>query len=156
MPTIVIGADTAPGRAIVEAMHSESPEVRAFVTNPEAAAALKAAGTKVAVGDLTDESHVAAAARGTFCAILVGEAASDDRARAFAGSVTAVVTGWASALKEAGTTRAIWVGDPLSSLDTLAGAVSEVRTVETTGRDLADVVRDVLAADAAHIGAVET
>jgi hypothetical protein len=52
-----------------------------------------------------------------FCAVLVVEAALDDRERSFAADAAAVTAGWAEAVRNAGVRRVIWVGrtDPLPS-----------------------------------------
>ena len=84
MPVIVIGADTTLGAEITNGLVPRDGEVRAFVTDPEAARALRDLGIKVAVGDVSDGSHVGGAALNCFCAILIADATSDDRERAFA------------------------------------------------------------------------
>ena len=149
MPTIVIGADTDLGVAIANALLGESPEVRAFVTDPEAAGTLKAMHAKVAVGDVSDAWHVAAAATNTFCAVVMAEAAVDVRDRAFADDEKAVVETWAIAIAEAGPVRAIWVGEELPGMGQVEAAVSDFSAVPIRGRPHEDVVSDVLAADAA-------
>ena len=148
MPTIVIGADTDLGVAIANALLGESPEVRAFVTDPEAAGALKAMHAKVAVGDVSDTWHVVAAATNTFCAVVMAEAAVDVRDRAFADDEKAVVETWAIAIAiaiaEAGPVRAIWVGEELPGMGQVEAAVSDFSAVPTRGRPHQDVVSDVL------------
>lgn len=66
MPVLVVGAETAAGRAAVRALARGRGEVRAFAdaaaTDEDGAAALRALGAKVAVGDLDDEAHLEAAA----------------------------------------------------------------------------------------------
>ena len=128
MPVIVVGADTDVGDAVVEIVRLSAPEVRAFVTDEDAAASLKERGVKVAIGDVSDSSHVEAAALNCFCAVLVTEAALDGRERAFADHSDAVVAGWAGAARNAGVQRVIWVtggegGKPLPE------SVGEVATV---------------------------
>lgn len=110
MPAIVVGADTAVGRAIVAALIEPDREVRAFVTDPVAADELKALGVKVALGDVSDPSHIAGACTRCFSVILVTEAATDARERSFARTPGAVLDGWASAAAEADVDRVIWVG----------------------------------------------
>ena len=97
MPVIVVGADTDIGDAIVTIVRRSAPEVRAFITDEDAATGLQERGVKVAVGDVSDSSHVEAAALNCFCAVLVTEAALDGRERAFADHADAVVAGWAGA-----------------------------------------------------------
>lgn len=111
MPVIVVGADTDTGRAILDGLFDGRREVRAFVTSESVGADLKDAGFKVAIGDVTDESHVEAAATACFSAILMTEAAIDDRERSFAQTPGQVLAGWARAVEGAGVTRVIWVGD---------------------------------------------
>ena len=114
MPVIVIGADTAPGTAIIDTMTAPDREIRAFVSDPEVAASLRERGVKVALGDVSDDSHVEMAALNCFTAVLVAEAARDERERAFASSEIDVLRGWARAVAAAAVRRVIWVyeGDP--------------------------------------------
>lgn len=141
MPVIVVGADTPTGEAIVTSLLSRGGEIRAFVTNAAGGAALRAQGAKVAVGDLSDGSHVAAAAYRAFTAVLVEASAEDGRPYAFAASATGVLTTWVDALREASVQRAIWVGDPPPSL--IAGSAQEVTVVVPAGRADGDVAREV-------------
>lgn len=107
MPVIVVGADTPVGQAIIDALIEPDREVRAFVTDPAAAESLKRRGVKVALGDVSDPSHIEGAATHCFSAVLVTEAAGDDRERAFATDPEAVLGGWADAVGSV--QRAIWV-----------------------------------------------
>jgi putative NADH-flavin reductase len=136
MPVLVVGADTAPGRRIIEALVEPDREVRAFVTDVEAAPDLRARGVKVAIGDVSDDSHVAAAATNCFSAVLIAEAASDDRERAFAATPEDVLRGWAGAVTSSGVTRAIWVyeGEPPQI------GVPEVATIDPADPGLAERV----------------
>lgn len=111
MPVIVVGADTREGRAIVEGMVEPGREVRAFVTDIDVAAELRRAGVKVALGDVSDDSHVQGASINCFTAVLVTEAARDDRERSFASTEEKVLQGWANAIASSGVTRVIWVCD---------------------------------------------
>ena len=77
MPVIVIGADTPVGDTIVEAVSRSAAEVRAFISDDRRADDLKTMNVKVALGDISDSSHLEAAALNCFCAILVVEAATD-------------------------------------------------------------------------------
>ena len=101
MPVIVIGADTPLGRATMEELLPRSSEVRAFVTSPEAAASLRSRGVKVALGDVSDGSHVGGAALNAYCAVLIAEAAADDRERAFADNPESVISTWVDGLNDA-------------------------------------------------------
>lgn len=109
MPVMVIGADTPTGRRLVEALAGNHPEVRAFVTDPGVAGDLKGRGIKVATGDVSDHGHVAAACTNVFTAVLVTEAATDERDRSFAAGPDDVLAGWVEAVEDAGVTRVIWV-----------------------------------------------
>ena len=111
MPAIVIGADSEAGLAILEGLQEPNREVRAFVTDEDVGLHLKEKGFKVAIGDVSDESHVEAAAMRCFSAILVTEAAVDARERSFLDSPQEVIGSWATAVSAAGVTRAIWVTD---------------------------------------------
>jgi nucleoside-diphosphate-sugar epimerase len=140
----VVGADTPSGQAITAALLTGGGEVRAFVTDRTAGIALKEHGVKVAIGDLSDGSHVGAAALAAFTAVLIEEAASDGRPHAFARDAESVLAGWTTALREAEVARAIWVGDPDPSL--VALSAPEMRVVAASGRsdiDIADEVADL-------------
>lgn len=111
MPVIVVGADTRQGRALVEGLLGPGREVRAFVTDIGAATELKKAGVKVALGDVSDDSHIQGATLNCFTAVMVTEAARDERERSFASSEQHVLVGWANAVAASGVTRVIWVHD---------------------------------------------
>ena len=150
MPVIVLGADTRLGTAIVEGLLPEAAEVRAFVTDRAVARSLKARGVKVAIGDVSDESHVGSAVTNAFCAILLVEAATDDRERSFASSPSQVVAAWAAALKGAGTTRVILVGDRDADRDEVGPPVGQFASVAVAGRNLEDIVSEVLELEGAR------
>lgn len=149
MPVIVIGADTEAGRAIVPALQPSSGEIRLFVTD-EAVGEDYRLLHKVAVGDVSDGSHVGGAAIGTFCAVVVASAAHDDRERHFAPTPGAVFAQWADGLKDAAVGRIIVVGRPdeIPNPDPLAATGAQYIMVETTGRDLTDMAAQVAAAEA--------
>jgi putative NADH-flavin reductase len=109
MPVIVVGADTNVGLAIIDALYRPQREVRAFVSDETVAGRLRQMAIKVALGDVSDDTHVEAAATRCFSAILVAEAATDDRERSFSTSPDQVFNGWGRAIGDAGVTRAIWV-----------------------------------------------
>lgn len=120
MPVLVVGADTAVGRAAVAALAPAASQVRAFVTDPDATDELRDLGATVAVGDVSDASHLAGAALGAFSAILIAEAASDDRVRSFAGDEVEVYDAWVEAVRDGGVRRVIWIGhDKAPALDDL-------------------------------------
>jgi len=109
VPIIVIGADTSAGREILKGLQQPKREVRAFVTDENVGSTLKKTGFKVAIGDVSDESHVETASFGCFSAILIAEAAVDDRERSFAATADEVLTGWARAIVNSEVTRVIWI-----------------------------------------------
>ncbi len=108
---IVVGADTAPGNALIEALDATAREIRVFVTDETEALELKARGFKVATGDVSDHTHVEAAATRCFSAVLISEAARDERERSFADTSQEVLEGWAMAVSNSNVTRVIWVTD---------------------------------------------
>ena len=110
MPVIVIGADTPEGTEVTRFLATPGREVRAFVSDPGIAGELKGLGVKVAIGDVSDESHVGAAALQCFSAVLMTVAAIDDRERSFSRTPQEVLDGWGRAIAEAGVRRGIWVG----------------------------------------------
>ena len=128
MPVIVIGADTPVGDAVVQTVSRSAAEIRAFVSDERSVDRLKKRSVKVALGDISDSSHVEAAGLNCFCAILVVEAAIDERERAFAGDLREVLEGWAEAIRNAGVQRAIWVGTAGTLLHVPA-STPEVATV---------------------------
>ena len=109
MPVIVVGADTDSGEAIVEELSQPGREVRVFVSDDSRVDRYRAQGLKVALGDVSDDSHIWGAATRCFSAVLITEAADDDRERSFARSPQAVLQGWADAVTRAGVRRVIWV-----------------------------------------------
>lgn len=109
MPVIVVGADTKPGLNVIDALIDPGREVRAFVSDPGISGDLRSRGVKVALGDLSDDSHIEAAALHCFTGVLVGEAARDGRERAFAKTEAEVLDAWGRAMVSAGVHRVIWV-----------------------------------------------
>lgn len=143
MPVIVVGADTPPGLAILDGLHNPPREVRAFVSDEDTGFDLKQRGFKVALGDVSDEGHVEAALTSCFSAVLVAEAATDSRERAFAGSSQEVLEGWARAVTRSQVSRVIWVIEGSAP----AATSSEVATVDPAAGDL---VAKVVALDDAQ------
>ena len=142
MPVIVVGADTAVGSSIIDALTEPDREVRAFVTDVDESIRLKAKGVKVALGDVSDPSHVGGACLNCFTAVLITEAAEDGRERAFARDRLTVLEGWAEAAREAAVTRVIWVDAdgrlPMTGIDQTA-------VVDPTSSE--DVAADVVRLD---------
>ena len=145
MPVIVVGADTPLGNAAVDALLPGAAELRAFVSDPEAIEPLKARGIKVAIGDISDGSHVGGAALNAFCAVLVATAAVDERERSFADSAEAVVAAWAEGVSDARVHRVIWVDDGSVSgvEDLLAEAAVEFAVVATGGRSAEEAAAEI-------------
>ena len=143
MPVIVVGADTSQGRAVVNRLVEPGREVRAFVSDPDAGAELRELGVKVALGDVSDDSHVQGACLNCFTAVLITEAALDKRERSFAINERQVLEGWAAAAAASGVTRVIWVHDG----EPPPVRVKEVRTVSP---DHPDLVTEVSALDDAR------
>lgn len=108
---IVVGADTLAGESILAELGQTEREVRVFVTDESKAQELRSLGYKVATGDVSDDSHVEGAALRCFSAVLVAEAAHDDRERSFASTPEQVMSGWARAVTSAGVRRVIWITD---------------------------------------------
>lgn len=146
MPVIVVGADTDIGERILEGLHDPAREIRVFVTDETRALQMRERGYKVALGDVSDESHVEAAATRCFSAVLVAEAARDSRERSFADDPTTVLRGWANAVRNSRVSRVIWVIDE----EHPATGVGEVAVVRSDDPDLGDVVANL--DDAQSIG----
>jgi putative NADH-flavin reductase len=131
MPVIVIGADTRHGPAIVEALLPRNGEVRVFVTDEAAARDFRVKGAKAAIGDVSDGSHVGGTALNAFCAVLLADAAEDERIRSFASAPGEVLDGWAEGLRDAKVRRVIFV--PGTDVDqptvALASCAPEFATV---------------------------
>ena len=147
MPVIVIGADTPTGEAVMEALLPRDGEVRAFVSDTAHAAALKDRGVKVAIGDVSDGSHIGGAAMRAFCAIAAVEAAHDERERSFAKTSDDVVAAWAEGLTDAGIRRVIVLDDGSTDVASLMSAAGETAIVPVAGVD--DWVTSVAALEAA-------
>jgi len=144
VPVIVVGADTSAGQAILQRLQKPEREVRAFVSDERVGAQLKKSGFKVALGDVSDESHIETASTRCFSAILIAEAAMDDRERSFAGTVDEVLGGWARAVVNSEVTRVIWV----SQADHPRTPTREVARVDP---DDPELVEKVVALDDAQV-----
>lgn len=146
MPVIVIGADTPTGRAIVRRLAAAGGEVRAFVSAVPEAEELRGRGVKVACGDVSDASHVGAAAAGAFSAILIPAAAADGRRLSFA-TPAGAVAGWVLAADAAGVTRLIVVGQ---AVDLPVGGGPQIVVVPTAGRTDDEIAAAVAVLDEAE------
>ncbi len=136
MPVIVVGADTTWGAAVVPALQPASGEVRVFVSDTAVGDRYRSSA-KVAIGDLSDGSHVGGAAIGAFCAVVMATAAHDDRERGFAATAAAVFAQWADGLKDAAISRIIVVGslDEIPNPDPLCDIGAEYHYVDTSDGD---------------------
>jgi hypothetical protein len=152
MPVIIVGADTPLGEKVVAAFDPLRREVRAFVTDVASAERLKRSHVKVAVGDVSDGSHVGGAALRSFSAVLLAEAATDGRERSFASTADGVVAAWVQGLHDAGVERVIWVDDGSvpSAAETLGRSGAQVAHVTTRDRSDQDVVDEITALDDAE------
>lgn len=150
MPVIVIGADTELGAAAVEALLPGVGELRAFISDAEQIEPLKARGIKVAIGDVSDGSHIGGAALNAFCAVLVATATCDGRERSFATRPEDVTAAWAEGLRDAGVHRAIWVDDGSvpGAAATFAAAAPEFAEVTVGERPAAEVAAEIASLEA--------
>ncbi|MCP3973723.1 MAG: hypothetical protein GY720_04440 [bacterium] len=151
MPVIIVGADTPLGAATVDALLPRPSEVHAFVTSPDFAIELRSRGVKVALGDISDGSHLGGAALNAFCAVLIGQAATDERERSFATDRDGVLAAWADGLVDAGVKRIILVDDypPPEQMTTAQAQFAQVLTTE---REPAEVAQEITALeDAAQL-----
>lgn len=137
----MVGADHPIGQEIVKALLGPGREVRAFVSDPIVAVELRAAGTKVAIGDLSDEGHVAAAATNCFSIAYVAPAIADGRELAFL-PAEAIPEAWAQVAADAAITRAIWVGQGIPVFN-----IREVAEVAIEGIDLQTIATEVARLD---------
>jgi nucleoside-diphosphate-sugar epimerase len=147
MPVIVVGADTEIGLASIDGLLARPGEVRAFVSDPTIGVSLKKRGVKVALGDVSDPSHVEAAALYCFSAVLIGEAAHDDRERSFASTPKDVIDGWASAVGAAQVRRHIWVVDNATAVLVPDAPNVEQAIVSCDNRPETDIAAEVIALD---------
>jgi len=151
MPVIVVGADTDLGRAIVPALRPASGEIRLFASDAEAVAGYRSFA-KVAVGDVSDGTHVGGAAFGAFCAIVIAAAAQDDRERGFAANPADVFAQWVEGLGDARVARIILVGstDEIPEPTGLEGLDAQFIRVDTRDKNVDAVAAEVVAAEAAR------
>lgn len=133
---MIVGADTTTGHAITERFLDPRREVRVFVSDPDAAAQFREVGAKVAIGDVSDDTHIAGACLNCFSVVLVAEAATDERERAFAADPHKVMKAWARAVDTASVSRVIWVTDD----DPPPVEVEEVAVVESAQPDVPEAV----------------
>lgn len=151
MPVLVIGADTEFGRQIVPALRSTAAELRIYASDPDAVAPYRDFA-KVAVGDISDGTHVGGAATGAFCAIVIAAAAHDDRERSFAADTDSLFAQWADGLADAGVDRIIVVAEhhQVPDPDPLRAACPSYHFVDIADRPTTAVLEDVIALEAAR------
>lgn len=138
MPVLVVGADHPLGEVIARKLAAPDREVRAFISSVDSHGALRSLGIKVAIGDLSDESHVEAAASSCFTVVFVEPALGDGRDLAFA-APEAAAQGWANAAAGAGVKRVIWVGrgvPPVKAPEMAAVSVDD-RSPEAVAEEVA-------------------
>ena len=145
MPVMVVGADTPVGEVIIGELTDPDREVRAFVSDPSVGISLKDAGVKVAVGDVSDASHVSAACLRCHTVVLVCDAGRDGREISFAADAAELFAQWAQAVCEAGAKRLIWVANhpvPEARVPEQATVDSSLSAAEIANRvaDLDDAV----------------
>ncbi|MGH3667390.1 MAG: hypothetical protein ACRDU7_03820, partial [Acidimicrobiia bacterium] len=87
--------------------------------------------------------HIQGACSNCFTAVLISEAARDQRERSFATNERQVLEGWAAAAAASGVIRVIWVHD--GELPPV-----RVREVRTVSPEHPDLVREVAALDDAR------
>ncbi len=149
MPVIVVGADTEIGHAIVPVLRPASGEIRLFASDAEAVARYRDFA-KIAVGDISDGSHVGGAAIGAFCAIIITTAAHDDRERYFAADSDELFAQWADGLTDAGVSRVIVVGPRPPVAGVLSRVCDDYLAVDSTDKPLQEIASIVAAAEAAE------
>ncbi|MGI9647265.1 MAG: NAD(P)H-binding protein [Acidimicrobiia bacterium] len=147
MPVIVIGADTLIGRAVAEKLAAGSGEVRAFITDPDSATELRDLGIKVAVGDVSDSSHVSGAAHQAYSAVVIAEAGRDARERSFAKTFEAVADVWATGLKEAGVQRIIWIDPEQQPPASIEAAAAETVSISDQDNPPGQIAEEVVRLD---------
>ena len=134
---MVVGADHPLGEVIARKLAAPDREVRAFISSVNSHGPLRSLGIKVAIGDLSDESHVEAAAASCFTVVFVESALEDGRELAFA-PPEAAARGWAKAAKGAGVKRVIWVGDRVPAVN--GPEVAAVAVDNRSPEEIADEV----------------
>lgn len=151
MPVIIIGADSAIGHALIPALRPDASELRLFASDAAAVAEYRDFA-KVAIGDISDGTHIGGAAIGAFCAVVIATAAHDERDRYFAPTTGALFAQWADGLADAGVQRVIVIGtgNEIPDPDPLRTIVDDYHHAETSGRELPAVINEVLAIEKAR------
>lgn len=128
---------------VVEALRNRDGELRCFVTDPDIAVGLRSSSAKVALGDVSDGSHVGGAGLNCFSMVFICAAATDVRERAFCTTPAQVFEQWQEAITMAGPRRVIWVenaGTAGSGSRIVANEVAVVAGADLTHREIADRV----------------
>lgn len=123
----------------METLEAPVREIRVFVTDGSRGLELKEKGFKVATGDVSDDSHIEAASTRCFSAVLIADAAHDDRERSFADTPEQVLQGWADAMTRSKVKRVIWVTGGAYP----EAAVDEVAVVDPSDPDFVETVIDL-------------
>lgn len=149
MPVLVVGADTPLGELVMRELAGRAGEIRAFVTDPNVAAHWKARSVKVAVGDVSDPSHIGGAGLNCYSMVFLPHAAVDGRERSFAKDTEHVLAGWVESIKESNAQRAIWVELPATEMyrPLLSGLTCEVAVVQSDDRTLAELAKLIVELD---------
>ena len=137
MPVIIVGADTPIGTEIVAKLVESAGEVRTFITDPAFADAFTAQHCKVAIGDVSDPSHIEIAGFEAFTAVLITEAALDSRERAFSTSPESTAAAWIGAVTDARIQRVIWIGTHPLHEPPGGGRIPELAVLNSSDPDIA-------------------
>ena len=145
---IIVGAATPVGRDILDGLRSNGGEVRAFVSDQDAADSLRKIGIHVAIGDVSDGSHVELACTRVHTAVLITEASSDTRERDFAAGWEQVLDAWLAAVADAEVPRVIWVvAEPHADWARFEGRAGHTVVSGATGGGGLGVVAEVVRID---------
>lgn len=82
-----------------------------FVSDVDAGLEMRKRGVKVAIGDVSDGSHISGATMRAFCAVVVADAARDSRERSFAATEDEVYRQWLEGIIDSGVSRVLWVDE---------------------------------------------
>lgn len=147
MPVLIVGADTPIGSALTAALASRDGEVRCFVSDPRTVTELKNHSAKVAVGDVSDGSHVGAAGLNCFSLIFITEAAFDGRERSFGDNPQTVFDQWQEAIEMSGARRVIWLEEERSIGSGASIRATEIAVVTTADQSTRQLVERLVALD---------
>ncbi len=147
MPVLVVGADTPVGASVVDALTNREGELRCFVTDVEVAADLRSRPAKVALGDVSDGSHVGAAGLNCFSIVFICAAATDTHERAFCSTPAQVFEQWQEAITMAGARRIIWVEDADTTGSGSRISANEIAVITGAGLSNRDIADRVVALD---------